>query len=217
MKLFNRKAGNKTINYNGKNVKFVNCIAEVEDEFGQDVLKLGIPELYEHGKQPVFETPKEVQMKSDFKDREEWYKKEIARLTNVNTANKKKIEELEVEVQNWKDEYNREHDARLQLAAGIVPPAETVTPPAPENGAASPVEGEGDANQGEGDGEETGGESGDGTLTPEEEEAALRKELSGMKKDELIAFGTEGGIDMTAIAEKTKAEIIEFLVNASKE
>ena len=38
-----------------------------------------------------------------------------------------------------------------------------------------------------------------------------------MKKDELIAFGQENGIDMTAIAEKTKAEIIEFLVNASKE
>lgn len=213
MKLFNRKAGNKTINYNGKNVKFVNCIAEVEDEFGKDVLKLGIPDLYEHGKQPVFETPKEVQMKSDFKDREEWYKKELARLTNVNTANKKKIEELEVEVQNWKDEYNREHEARLQLAAGIIPPAETVTPPAPENGAENPVEGEGDATQGEGDGEGTGSE----TPTPEEEEATLRKELAGMKKDELIAFGQEGGIDMTTIADKTKAEIIEFLVNASKE
>lgn len=182
MKLFNRKAGNKTINYNGKNVKFVNCVAEVEDDFGKEVLKLGIPDLYEHGKQPVFETPKEVQMKSDFKDREEWYKKEIARLTNINTANKKKIEELEQEVENWKNEYNREHEARIQLAAGTVPPAETVTPPAPE-----------------------------------EEEAALRKELGVMKKDELIAFGQEGGIDMTAVAEKTKAEIIEFLVNASKE
>ena len=43
------------------------------------------------------------------------------------------------------------------------------------------------------------------------------QELGAMKKDELIAFGQEGGIDMTAIAEKTKAEIIEFLVNASKE
>lgn len=200
MKLFNRKAGNKTINYNGKNVKFVNCVAEVEDDFGKEVLKLGIPDLYEHGKQPVFETPKEVQMKSDFKDREEWYKKEIARLTNINTANKKKIEELEQEVENWKNEYNREHEARIQLAAGTVPPAETVTPPAPEAIVENPTEG-----------------TGEGTPTPEEEEAALRKELGEMKKDELIAFGQEGGIDMTAIAEKTKAEIIEFLVNASKE
>ena len=62
-----------------------------------------------------------------------------------------------------------------------------------------------------------GGEGGEGNPTPEEEEAALRKDLGAMKKDELIAFGQEGGIDMTAIAEKTKAEIIEFLVNASKE
>ena len=30
---------NKTINYNGKNVKFVNCVAEVEDDFGKEVLK----------------------------------------------------------------------------------------------------------------------------------------------------------------------------------
>ena len=142
MKLFNRKAGNKTINYNGKNVKFVNCVAEVEDDFGKEVLKLGIPDLYEHGKQPVFETPKEVQMKSDFKDREEWYKKEIARLTNVNTANKKKIEELEQEVENWKNEYNREHEARIQLVAGTVPPAETVTPPAPETIVENPAEGQ---------------------------------------------------------------------------
>ena len=214
MKLFNRKAGNKVININGTNVKFVNCVAEVEDEFGKEALKLGLPNLYEHGKQPVFETPKEVQMKSDFKDREEWYKKEIARLTNVNTANKKKIEELEQEVENWKNEYNREHEARIQLAAGTVPPAETVTPPAPEAIVENPTEGTGEETQGDADPEVTGGE---GTPTPEEEEAALRKELGVMKKDELIAFGQEGGIDMTAVAEKTKAEIIEFLVNASKE
>lgn len=209
MKLFNRKAGNKTINYNGKNVKFVNCVAEVEDDFGKEVLKLGIPDLYEHGKQPVFETPKEVQMKSDFKDREEWYKKEIARLTNINTANKKKIEELEQEVVNWKSEYEKEHEARLKLAEGIIPVPETVTPPAPENPVEDPAATTDDENPAEGDGGET--------LTPEQEEEELRKELSGMKKDELIAFGTENGFDMAAIAEKTKAEIIEFLVASSKE
>lgn len=209
MKLFNRKAGNKTINYNGKNVKFVNCVAEVEDDFGKEVLKLGIPDLYEHGKQPVFETPKEVQMKSDFKDREEWYKKEIARLTNINTFQKKKIEELEQEVVNWKGEYEKEHEARLKLAEGIIPAPETVTPPAPENPVEDPAATTGDENPAEGDGGET--------LTPEQEEEALRKELSGMKKDELIAFGTESGFDMAAIAEKTKAEIIEFLVASSKE
>ena len=214
MKLFNRKAGNKTINYNGKNVKFVNCVAEVEDDFGKEVLKLGIPDLYEHGKQPVFETPKEVQMKSDFKDREEWYKKEISSRTNIITAIKKKIEELEQDFENWKNEIKRDHEARIQLAAGTVPAAETVTPPAPEAIVENPTEGTGEETQGDADPEVTGGE---GIPTPEEEEAALRKELGVMKKDELIAFGQEGGIDLTAVAEKTKAEIIEFLVNASKE
>lgn len=209
MKLFNRKAGNKVININGTNVKFVNCVAEVEDEFGKEALKLGLPNLYEHGKQPVFETPKEVQMKSDFNDREEWYKKEIARLTNINTSQKKKIEELEQEVVNWKGEYEKEHEARLKLAEGIIPAAETVTPPAPENFVEDPAETTGDENPAEGDGGET--------LTPEQEEEALREELSGMKKDELIAFGTESGFDMAAISEKTKAEIIEFLVASSKE
>jgi hypothetical protein len=209
MKLFNRKAGNKVININGTNVKFVNCVAEVEDEFGKEALKLGLPNLYEHGKQPVFETPKEVQMKSDFNDREEWYKKEIARLTNINTSQKKKIEELEQEVVNWKSEYEKEHEARLKLAEGIIPAPETVTPPAPENPVEDPAATTDDENPAEGDGGET--------LTPEQEEEELRKELSGMKKDELIAFGTENGFDMAAIAEKTKAEIIEFLVASSKE
>lgn len=209
MKLFNRKAGNKVININGTNVKFVNCVAEVEDEFGKEALKLGLPNLYEHGKQPVFETPKEVQMKSDFNDREEWYKKEIARLTNINTSQKKKIEELEQEVVNWKSEYEKEHEARLKLAEGIIPVPETVTPPAPENPVEDPAATTDDENPAEGDGGET--------LTPEQEEEELRKELSGMKKDELIAFGTENGFDMAAIAEKTKAEIIEFLVASSKE
>lgn len=209
MKLFNRKAGNKVININGTNVKFVNCVAEVEDEFGKEALKLGLPNLYEHGKQPVFETPKEVQMKSDFNDREEWYKKELARLTNINTSQKKKIEELEQEVVNWKGEYEKEHEARLKLAEGIIPAPETVTPPAPENPAADTAATTGDENSAEGDGGET--------LTPEQEEEVLRKELSGMKKDELIAFGTESGFDMAAISEKTKAEIIEFLVASSKE
>lgn len=209
MKLFNRKAGNKVININGTNVKFVNCVAEVEDEFGKEALKLGLPNLYEHGKQPVFETPKEVQMKSDFNDREEWYKKEIARLTNINTSQKKKIEELEQEVVNWKGEYEKEHEARLKLAEGIIPAPETVTPPAPENPVEDPAATTGDENPAEGDGGET--------LTPEQEEETLRKELSGMKKDELIAFGTESGFDMAAIAEKTKAEIIKFLVASSKE
>lgn len=209
MKLFNRKAGNKVININGTNVKFVNCVAEVEDEFGKEALKLGLPNLYEHGKQPVFETPKEVQMKSDFNDREEWYKKEIARLTNINTSQKKKIEELEQEVVNWKGEYEKEHEARLKLAEGIIPEPETVTPPAPENPVEDPAATTGDENPAEGDCGET--------LIPEQEEEELRKVLSGMKKDALIALGTENGFDMAAIAEKTKAEIIEFLVASSKE
>ena len=210
MKLFNRKAGSKVININGKNVKFVNCVAEVDDEFGKEALKLGLPNLYEHGKQPVFETPKEVQMKSDFNDREEWYKKELARLTNINTSQKKKIEELEQEIVNWKGEYEKEHEARLKLAEGMIPAAETVTPPEPENHAAEAVETTEDENPLVGDG-------GEASLTPEQEEESFRKELSGMKKDELIAFGTDFGFDMTAVAEKTKAEIIEFLVASSKE
>ena len=73
MILYNRKAVNQTVMLNGKPVKFVGCKAEVSDEFGTEVLKLGIPDLYEDGKQPAFETPKEVRMKSEFKDREDFY------------------------------------------------------------------------------------------------------------------------------------------------
>lgn len=186
MKLFNRKAGNKTINYNGKQVKFVNCVADVDDSFGKEILKLGIPDVYENGKQPAFHTPKEVQMKSDFKDKEEWYQKEIARLTNISTSYKKKIDELTQEVTNWKAEYEKEREARMKLAESMSNPE--ALKPAEE----TPVMEEG-------------------------EDEKLRKEFSSMKKDELIAFGQDSGVDMTSVADKTKAEIIDFLIKVTKE
>ena len=46
-----------------KNVKFVNCVAEVEDDFGKEVLKLGIPRPVRATANSLYlETPKEVQI-----------------------------------------------------------------------------------------------------------------------------------------------------------
>ena len=199
MKLFNKKAGNRTVNYSGHNVKFNSCIAEVGDELGKEILELGIADLYEYGKQPVFETPKEIQMKSDFADKEEWYKKELARLTNINTTQKKKIEELEQEIVNWKNEYTKEHEARLALVESFNSKPEASVTEAKEEPAKEAKEEESEV------------------LTKEQELETLKKELSLMKKDELISFGTENGIEMNSVSDKTKAEIIEFLVNATKD
>lgn len=205
MKIFNRKAGNRIININGTNVKFVNCVAEVDDEFGKEALKLGLPNLFEFGKQPVFETPKEIQMKSDFNDREEWYKKELARVMNVNASQKKKIVELEQEVLNWKAEYGKEHELRIKFVSEMSSEPETVDDYDPEK-----IEGD------ELDPKYSEASTKAQSLTPEEEEELLRSEFSKMKKDDLIAFGKESGFDMSVVADKTKAEIIDFLVESSK-
>ena len=198
MKLFSRIAGTRIININGEKVKFVNCIAEVDDKFGAEVLKLGLPGLYEHGKQPAYETPKEVSMKSDFADKEAWYQKELGRLKNINDAKETKIKELTAEITNWKNEYQKEHDLRIALASGGVsqPSTEPVTDPEPAASA------------------ETTNEAPE---SPADEEATLRAELKKMTKAELVKFGVDSGFDMSPVEGKTNAEIIEYLVNSSKE
>lgn len=189
MKLFSKKAGNKTININGVNVKFTNCIAQVDDDFGAEVLKLGLPDMYEDGKQPLFETPKEIQMKTDFQDKEDWYQKEITRITISRDSYKRRVEELEVEVRNWKAEYEKERALRMK----DVEASAAVTLEAPVSEA---------------------------PVVDEEEvvdEESLRKELGGMKKEELLQFAVESGLDRAVLENLTKAEIIEAIINPEKE
>lgn len=193
MKLISRKTGTKVVNINGQKVNFVNGIAEVEDEFGVEILKLGLPDMYEFGKQPAYETPKEVQMKSEFKDKEEWYLKELGRLKNISDSRAERIKELEAEVNNWKAEYQKEHDLNVKLVSAQQPQQEV-----------APTQ------------EEEAKPSTDAEMSSENLDVELRAELAKMKKDELIQFGVDNGFDMAAIQEKTKAEIIEFLVESSK-
>lgn len=197
MKLYSRKTGTKVVNINGQKVQFVNGVAEVEDDFGAEVLKLGLPEMYEYGKQPAFVTPKEVQMKSDFKDREDWYKRELERITNVKEAREAEVKKLKTEVEIWKQEYQKEHDLRVALASGTAPEAKAEAIPSVQ--------------------EEKSLENPKEETTATQEDSDLKAELEKMKKDELIKFGEESGFDMSEIKNQTKAEIVEFLLNSSKE
>lgn len=197
MKLYSRKTGTKVVNINGQKVQFVNGVAEVEDDFGAEVLKLGLPEMYEYGKQPAFVTPKEVQMKSDFKDREDWYKRELERITNVKEAREAEVKKLKTEVEMWKQEYQKEHDLRVALASGTAPEAKAEAIPSVQ--------------------EEKSLENPKEETTATQEDSDLKAELEKMKKDELIKFGEESGFDMSEIKNQTKAEIVEFLLNYSKE
>lgn len=204
MELFSRKAGNKRININGKLIQFKNGVATVEDDFGAEVLKLGFPDLYEKGKEPAFQTPKEVQLKSDFKDKEEWYQKELARVTNVSEARQRKINELEAEVRVWKEEYQKEHDLRIKDASN------RSNQPEPE-----PVNSQ-QAKDGVDDQKPTENPVKDDEPTSEEEQ--LRKELSSMTKKQLLEFGVETEIDMEPMkSEKSVQKIIDFIVEKSKE
>lgn len=197
MKLYSRKTGTKVVNINGQKVQFVNGVAEVEDDFGAEVLKLGLPEMYEYGKQPAFVTPKEVQMKSDFKDREDWYKRELERITNVKEAREAEVKKLKTEVEMWKQEYQKEHDLRVALASGTAPEAKAEAIPSVQ--------------------EEKSLENPKEETTATQEDSDLKAELEEMKKDELIKFGEESGFDMSEIKNQTKAEIVKFLLNSSKE
>lgn len=197
MKLYSRKTGTKVVNINGQKVQFVNGVAEVEDDFGAEVLKLGLPEMYEYGKQPAFVTPKEVQMKSDFKDREDWYKRELERITNVKEAREAEVKKLKTEVEMWKQEYQKEHDLRVALASGTAPEAKAEAIPSVQ--------------------EEKSLENPKEETTATQEDSDLKAELEKMKKDELIKFGEESGFDMSEIKNQTKAEIVEFLLNSLKE
>jgi hypothetical protein len=197
MKLYSRKTGTKVVNINGQKVQFVNGVAEVEDDFGAEVLKLGLPEMYEYGKQPAFVTPKEVQMKSDFKDREDWYKRELERITNVKEAREAEVKKLKTEVEMWKQEYQKEHDLRVALASGTASEAKAEAIPSVQ--------------------EEKSLENPKEETTATQEDSDLKAELEKMKKDELIKFGEESGFDMSEIKNQTKAEIVEFLLNSSKE
>lgn len=198
MKLFNKKAGNRVININGTNVKFINCIATVDDAFGEEALKLGLPDLYEDGKQPLFETPKEIQMKSDFQDKEDWYQKEIVRLTTARDSYKRRVEELEVEVRNWKAEYEKERELRIKEVEGSA--AESAAGTAPAEEASETVVEENSAP----------------TKTEEVDEEALKRELMAMRKEELLQFTEEAGIDKATLEGKTKVEIIQAIISPDK-
>lgn len=195
MKLFDKKIGNQTVNFNGRKVTFVNSVAEVDDAFGAEILKMGFPDLYEFGKQPVYETPKEIQMKTDFSEKEEWYKGECSRLRNIADSRKKQVEALEAEVKLWKEEYEKEKSARLALVENLSKDSE-VMPDKPE--VTEPEQPKNDEQEGK---------------TPDDD---LRDELSSLKKDELIAFAEGNGLVIEEPSKMTKAEIIEYIVESTK-
>ena len=53
--------------------------------------------------------------------------------------------------------------------------------------------------------------------TPEEtSDEALREELASLKKDELLAFAKDNGLEIDGLEKRTKADIIEFIVESTK-
>lgn len=204
MILYNRKAVNQTVMLNGKPVKFVACKAEVSDEFGIEVLKLGIPDIYEDGKQPAFETPKEVRMKSEFKDREDFYLREIQKYKNMVESYKVQLKTAQADASLWKAEYEKEHNLRIQLIEDGKAVAEAAAGAQAKEPANDPKPTENEAH-----------EAPSGTeVAVESEVEDLRKDLSAMKKDELIAFGQESGLDMSSVEGLTKKEIVEYILSA---
>lgn len=192
MKLFNAKIGTQTINVNGTLVRFVNCIAEVDDALGAEVLGMGFPDLYEYGKQPVYETPREIRMQSDFAEKETWYQEECARLKNIAATRKERIKELEMEIDTWKKEYEKERAARVALAENMTAMQQEIAEhPVVEEAAE------------------------DTTAAPPTEDE-IRMELAPLKKNELIDFAVKSGFTADEVADRTKTEIIDMIVESTK-
>lgn len=199
MKLFYSKIGSQTININGENVKFVNCLAEVDDNFGQEALKLGLDGLYEDGKQPAYETPKEVQMMSEFKDKEDFYQEELGRLRGIIESQKKKIEGLEIELQNWKNEYEKEHQTLVNYVEQVS--KESVLKATIDEGSKESEDIEGAPDD-----------------ASDFDEESLRQELFEMKKDDLIAFAEkECGIPSAELKGLKKDAIVDKIMLAQAE
>lgn len=214
MKLFDKKIGNQIVNFNGKKVAFVNSVAEVDDAFGAEILKMGFPDIYEFGKQPVYETPKEIQMKTDFFEKEEWYKGECSRLRNIADSRKKQVEDLEAEVKLWKEEYEKEKAARLALVENLSKEDKSTSEAFEEVGSTHETSDEVELNQSENDEQGSEEEVKGENVSGETSDEALREELASLKKDELLAFAKDNGLEVDGLDKRTKAEIIEYIVES---
>jgi hypothetical protein len=214
MKLFDKKIGNQIVNFNGKKVAFVNSVAEVDDAFGAEILKMGFPDIYEFGKQPVYETPKEIQMKTNFSEKEEWYKGECSRLRNIADSRKKQVEDLEAEVKLWKEEYEKEKAARLALVENLSKEDKSTSEALEEVGSTHETSDEVELNQSENDEQGSEEEVKGENVSGETSDEALREELASLKKDELLAFAKDNGLEVDGLDKRTKAEIIEYIVES---
>lgn len=214
MKLFDKKIGNQIVNFNGKKVAFVNSVAEVDDAFGAEILKMGFPDIYEFGKQPVYETPKEIQMKTDFSEKEEWYKGECSRLRNIADSRKKQVEDLEAEVKLWKEEYEKEKVARLALVENLSKEDKSTSEAFEEVVSTHETSDEVELNQSENDEQGSEEEVKGENVSGETSDEALREELASLKKDELLAFAKDNGLEVDGLDKRTKAEIIEYIVES---
>ena len=214
MKLFDKKIGNQIVNFNGKKVAFVNSVAEVDDAFGAEILKMGFPDIYEFGKQPVYETPKEIQMKTDFSEKEEWYKGECSRLRNIADSRKKQVEDLEAEVKLWKEEYEKEKAARLALVENLSKEDKSTSEMLEEVESTHETSEEVELKQSENDEQSSEEEVKGENVSGETSDEALREELASLKKDELLAFAKDNGLEVDGLDKRTKAEIIEYIVES---
>ena len=104
----------------------------------------------------------------------------------------------------WKAEYEKEHNLRIQLIEDGKAVAEAAAEAQAEMPANDPIPTKEEAPEAPAEGE----------TSVENEVEDLRKKLSSMKKDELIALGQESGLGMASVEGLTKKEIVEYILSA---
>ena len=153
-------------------------------------------------------------MKTDFSEKEEWYKGECSRLRNIADSRKKQVEDLEAEVKLWKEEYEKEKAARLALVENLSKEDKSTSEALEEVGSTHETSDEVELNQSENDEQSSEEEVKGENVSGETSDEALREELASLKKDELLAFAKDNGLEVDGLDKRTKAEIIEYIVES---
>lgn len=107
MKLVSKNYSNVKLKVFDTVIEFKNGKAEVSDEVGKMLLEAKFEDIFEEGKEPKVLSKTEEDFDKDIKKLNEEYLHEIDGLKATIKHREEQIEELKVQVDMWKAEYNK--------------------------------------------------------------------------------------------------------------
>lgn len=106
IKVYSREYSNTPIRFGSDLVVFKNGEAEVSEDLYKKVKEMNFP-IYTKEDMPEYKTPNQIDADVTIEEMKKEYLAEIDRLNNIIKAKDQKIEQLNIEVKTWKDEYEK--------------------------------------------------------------------------------------------------------------